>query len=214
MPRRLLAGFEISGNELGNTIHGGAANDLLRGFGGNDTLVGFAGNDRYQIDDAGDVVVEAENGGIDTINTTISYQLVEGGNVENLDGLGSTGLTLVGNSMDNLIDGTPAAISCSAAAATTCCGVASAMIASMVGTATILCRAMTIRSEMTIPISWSAVSAMTFTMSAAAILSSRISTKRASSPASAIASTSAAATPSLRTNISKFWMRRVMCRPL
>ena len=101
-----LAGFEISGNELGNTIHGGAANDLLRGFGGNDTLVGFAGNDRYQIDDAGDVVVEAENGGIDTINTTISYQLVEGGNVENLDGLGSTGLTLVGNSMDNLIDGT------------------------------------------------------------------------------------------------------------
>ena len=45
-------------------------------------MLGGAGNDTYNVDKVGDVVTEALNNGIDTVQTTDSYTL--GANVENL----------------------------------------------------------------------------------------------------------------------------------
>jgi hypothetical protein len=66
----------LTGSGLGNILDGKAGNDTLYGGLGDDTLVGGQGADRmeggrgddtYEIDDAGDVAVEAANGGYDTL---------------------------------------------------------------------------------------------------------------------------------------------------
>ncbi|MBB2784818.1 UNVERIFIED_ORG: Ca2+-binding RTX toxin-like protein, partial [Rhizobium esperanzae] len=84
--------FAGTGNNLDNTITGGAATDTLSGGAGNDTLnggagadtlIGGAGSDTYIVDDAGDIVTEAADEGTDTVRTTLaSYTL--GADVENL----------------------------------------------------------------------------------------------------------------------------------
>ena len=83
----------ITGNALGNTLDGGA---------GSDTLIGGAGNDTYLLDDAGDVVTEAAEGGVDTIVSQVDRTL--DAHVENLTlaGLATSG---VGNALDNVLTG-------------------------------------------------------------------------------------------------------------
>lgn len=108
----------LSGND---TLNGGDGNDILNGGQGNDTLIGGdgadrldggsgadamtggLGNDTYVVDDAGDVVVEAANGGTDTVEARISYVL--GANVENLILTGVADLSGIGNSLNNTITG-------------------------------------------------------------------------------------------------------------
>ena len=80
----------VGGDGSGNVLNGGAGNDVLIGIGGNDTLLGGDGNDTiyggagsdslagglgddvYLVEDAGDVVTEAANGGFDTVYVTIA----------------------------------------------------------------------------------------------------------------------------------------------
>ncbi len=106
-----------NGNELDNVITGNAAdnhllglegNDLLLGGGGNDalfgdigqdTLIGGAGDDYYEIDDAGDVIIETANEGDDFVRSTVSWTL--GANVERLAVDGEDDLTVTGNALDN-----------------------------------------------------------------------------------------------------------------
>ncbi|MBX5192413.1 RTX toxin, partial [Rhizobium sp. NZLR3b] len=77
------ASFTGTGNALANKITGGAGNDVLNGGAGADTLIGGAGDDTYIVDNAGDIVTEAADEGIDTVRTTLaSYTL--GSDVENL----------------------------------------------------------------------------------------------------------------------------------
>jgi Ca2+-binding RTX toxin-like protein len=117
----------ITGNDNGNSIEGLTGNDTIRGMGGGDflfagdgndsvdgglgddfldgetgadTMAGGAGNDSYVVDDAGDVIVEAGNGGIDEAVSLVSYTL--GNGVENLTLFG-TGLTGTGNALANVI---------------------------------------------------------------------------------------------------------------
>ena len=108
-----LAGNDtITGLGGADTIDGGAGNDLLDGGAGADTLLGGLGDDTYVIDDAGDVVTENLNEGIDTVQSGLNYTL--GANVENLTLTGRSSLTgtgnalnnsLTGNSGDNVLDG-------------------------------------------------------------------------------------------------------------
>ncbi len=70
----------LGGND---TLNGLAGDDLLDGGAGNDSMSGGAGDDLYVVDSNGDAVVEAANGGTDTVQTSLaSYTL--GANVENL----------------------------------------------------------------------------------------------------------------------------------
>jgi Ca2+-binding RTX toxin-like protein len=103
----------LIGNELANTITGGAGNDTLYGGDGNDTLNGGAGadtmyggtgDDAYTVDDAGDIVVEYAGEGTDTVKTSLATYTL-GDNVENLTGTSSTGQILIGNALDNSITG-------------------------------------------------------------------------------------------------------------
>jgi Ca2+-binding RTX toxin-like protein len=109
-----VGGLRVVGSDSVNEIRGTASADNLDGRGGADTLIGYGGDDVYYIENANDVVVEAANGGIDTIRTSFSYTLAENSNVENLEGgwitqsggshsQTTTAMSLQGNSFDNAI---------------------------------------------------------------------------------------------------------------
>ncbi|SDA59307.1 Ca2+-binding protein, RTX toxin-related [Pseudomonas sp. NFPP33] len=96
--------FTGYGNELANTITGGAGNDVLDGGAGADRLVGGAGNDSYYVDNSGDVVVEAAGAGVDTVySTASSYTL--GANVEMFVQVGSNAVVASGNGLANMMVG-------------------------------------------------------------------------------------------------------------
>ncbi|WP_311739901.1 cadherin domain-containing protein [Bradyrhizobium sp. CB1015] len=65
---------------------------------------GGAGNDIYIVDDAGDVVNENADEGMDEIRTSLSSYTL-GANVENVTATTSTALTASGNAHDNVITG-------------------------------------------------------------------------------------------------------------
>jgi serralysin len=91
----------MAGDDL---LTGGGGSDLLAGAEGNDTMVGGAGNDVFVVGDAGDIVVEAENEGLDRVDTDLaSYALAA--NVETLVGTLETGQSLTGNALANNILG-------------------------------------------------------------------------------------------------------------
>ncbi len=101
-----------SGND---TLLGNTANNVLNGGAGNDTLVGGAGNDTYVVSSGGDQVFETttttsttDAGGIDTVQSSISFRLdtTDGIRfVENLTLTGSGNLSGTGNSLANILTG-------------------------------------------------------------------------------------------------------------
>ena len=101
------------GNQLANilmgragndTLDGGDGNDTLRGGGGEDRMTGGAGDDTYRVDDAGDEVVELDNGGIDTVNTNLSSYTLSA-HVENVQFFGTGDFTGHGNELANILIG-------------------------------------------------------------------------------------------------------------
>ncbi len=94
----------LAGNDV---LIGEAGDDSLDGGAGIDTMTGGAGDDTYVVDNAGDVVTENAAGGTDIVQSSVSYTL--GANIENLTGTGTTGLTLTGNTLANVINGTTGA---------------------------------------------------------------------------------------------------------
>ena len=116
----------LLGNEANNTLMGGTGNDILTGRDGNDTLdggagddkmLGGAGNDRYVVDSAKDRVYETvstagtdirDAGGVDTITSSISFNLAASSGtsfVENLALTGAANLSGRGNDLANTITG-------------------------------------------------------------------------------------------------------------
>ena len=103
----------LAGNDV---LNGNAGNDTLDGGAGCDTMNGGLGNDTYIVDSVGDVVNEAVNAGIDTVNIAITgasgtYTL--SANVENATLTNTIAYCLVGNALDNILIGNAAANSLS-----------------------------------------------------------------------------------------------------
>lgn len=101
----------LIGDAGDDRLDGGAGNDTLIAGTGADTLIGGSGNDTYRIDDLADVLTEAVNGGVDTIETSVSMtlpanfeRLVLTGSA-NINGTGTAlGEELVGNVGANVLD--------------------------------------------------------------------------------------------------------------
>src|SRR5205085_2838706 len=119
----------VSGDNNPNTIFGGALDDILVGNGGADHLVGNGGNDQiyggpgvdkmeggtgndiYNVDNAGDQVIEKPGEGFDTVYASVDYTLPA--NVEHLHLVGaagagtgnSSGNAIFGTALDNVLDG-------------------------------------------------------------------------------------------------------------
>jgi Ca2+-binding RTX toxin-like protein len=95
--------LHLTGNEFSQQLIGNAGNNILDGGGSADAMIGGAGDDLYFVD-AGDVVTEGINGGLDEVRTALaSYNLAA--QVENLTGTSATGQRLTGNDSDNQIIG-------------------------------------------------------------------------------------------------------------
>ena len=94
---RITAG---AGNDV---VLAGAGNDSLDGGLGADRLEGGAGNDSYYVDNAGDVVVEGADTGLDIVRSSVSFAL--GANIENLVLTGTAAIDATGNELDNAIGG-------------------------------------------------------------------------------------------------------------
>ena len=97
------AAINGTGNGTANVLTGNSGNNTLDGGAGADTLAGGAGNDTYIVSDAGDVVTEAVDAGIDLVKTALSHVLAA--NVENLTLTGSSGISATGNASDNVLTG-------------------------------------------------------------------------------------------------------------
>jgi Ca2+-binding RTX toxin-like protein len=87
-------------------LEGGDGADLIYGGHGDDIMRGGAGNDFYDVGSAGDVIVEAANGGYDWVLSSVDYTL--SAHVEGLVLQGGA-LRGAGNAQNNRIDGSAAA---------------------------------------------------------------------------------------------------------
>ena len=100
--------FFINGNIGKDILRGSNGPDSFDGKGGADRMIGHDGDDVYQVDDAGDVVLEAVAGGTDTVLTSVSFALGAGQAIEYLrttSDAGITALSLTGNELANNLVG-------------------------------------------------------------------------------------------------------------
>ena len=86
--------LNMVGSGLTGTGSDGA--ETLISSGGPNTLVGLGGDDVYYVSNTADVVIEAANGGFDTVAATVDYTLPDNNNIEVLNMLGP-GLTGTGS---------------------------------------------------------------------------------------------------------------------
>lgn len=94
----------LSGGTGNDTLQGDAGDDDLDGGQGADTMAGGDGNDTYIVDNAGDIVIEALNGGTEIVETSLnSYTMTE--NVEQLVFTGQGNFVGIGNATANLMTG-------------------------------------------------------------------------------------------------------------
>ncbi|HWA12298.1 MAG TPA: calcium-binding protein [Burkholderiales bacterium] len=105
------AAIHATGNALANTLTGNTASNRLDGGLGADTMIGGAGGDTYVVDDAADAVIESlagSAGGVDRVESSVTYSLdADPGraNVENLALTGTGNIDATGNGLGNVLTG-------------------------------------------------------------------------------------------------------------
>ena len=102
------ANLDATGNGLDNILTGNAGDNHLDGMKGSDRMIGGMGNDIYTVESAGDIVDETGGGGIDTVISSITFNLAGAnalGTIENLTLSGSSGINATGNSAANVLTG-------------------------------------------------------------------------------------------------------------
>ncbi|KJZ36623.1 peroxidase family protein [Pseudomonas fluorescens] len=109
----LAGNDQLFGGTGNDTLNGGNDDDILNGEDGTDTLngglgadvmTGGSGNDTFVVDNVGDTVIEALNGGTDLVQTSLATYLL-GANVENLTYTGVANFTGNGNALANTLTG-------------------------------------------------------------------------------------------------------------
>ncbi|PTQ91428.1 VCBS domain-containing protein, partial [Agitococcus lubricus] len=115
--------LSISGSDDSGTLVGTAGHDNLSALSGDDVLIGLAGNDTlngglgidtlmggldndiYSVDSITDSIVEAENEGTDTVQSSVSFSLDGISHVENLTLTTNNNLVATGNELNNILTG-------------------------------------------------------------------------------------------------------------
>ena len=92
----------------GEGVSAADGNDRLIGGEGADSMTGGTGSDFYSVDDVGDLVVEANVEGVDTVESAVSFSLT-GLYVEVVNLVGSASISATGNSLANTLSGNSAA---------------------------------------------------------------------------------------------------------
>jgi len=100
--------IDATGNTLNNTLVGNAGANILDGGTGNDAMTGGKGDDTYIVDVTGDSVIEAAGGGVDTVESAVTFSLATRVNVENLELTGVAKINGTGNALANTITGNDA----------------------------------------------------------------------------------------------------------
>ena len=96
----------LAGAAGSDILDGGAGDDVLDGGSGTDIMTGGLGNDTFLVDDPGDTVNENVGEGIDTVKSSVSFDLgADGANVENLTLTGSGNIDATGNTGNNILLG-------------------------------------------------------------------------------------------------------------
>ncbi|HKP23645.1 MAG TPA: M10 family metallopeptidase C-terminal domain-containing protein [Dongiaceae bacterium] len=98
--------INATGDSVANVLTGNEAANILDGAGGADILAGGKGNDTYVVDEAGDQIIEAADGGVDVVtSSTISLNLASFANVENVTLTGSNNIGATGDGLANVLTG-------------------------------------------------------------------------------------------------------------
>jgi Ca2+-binding RTX toxin-like protein len=98
----------LNGMDGPDLLRGDSGDDMLIGGAASDTMIGGVGNDTYIVDAAADAVAEVVGQGFDRVQTSVSYSLAPGSEVEVLettDPTAATAIDLVGNEYHNTITG-------------------------------------------------------------------------------------------------------------
>ncbi len=99
---------QLNGGDGNDTLNGGLGNDTLNGGTGDDAMDGGAGNDTYVVDSALDTVTESlagATGGVDTVQSAVTFSLATLGNVEHLTLTGTDNINGTGNALTNILTG-------------------------------------------------------------------------------------------------------------
>ena len=84
-------------------LYGDGSNDVLDGGSGGDYMYGGNGDDIYVVNSLSDHLFEWANAGIDTVQSSVNYEL--DANIENLTLTGTAAIVGYGNELDNIIQG-------------------------------------------------------------------------------------------------------------